>query len=92
MKYAKLINGYPSYAPNPIVVGEVRYGNPSDMIYQNMGYKPITYKPQPEQQGNGYYNEIWSETENEIIQGWEWIENNEVDADEAMEILFGGEY
>lgn len=92
MKYAKLINGYPSYAPNPIVVDEVRYGNPSYIIYQNMGYKPVIYTVQPEQQGNGYYSETWSETENEIIQGWEWIENNEVDADEAMEILFGGEY
>ena len=34
MKYAKLINGYPSYAPNPIIYNDNYIGNPSIFVYE----------------------------------------------------------
>ena len=34
MKYAKLIDGYPVYAPNPILHNGVWIGNPPGEIYE----------------------------------------------------------
>ena len=39
MRYAKLINFHPSYAPNPITVDGIRYGNPPAEILLEQGYK-----------------------------------------------------
>lgn len=77
MKYAKLIEGYPFYALNPILVEDNYIGNPPNSLYEELGYKPVTYTQQPEPQGYGYYNEIWEETSTNIIQSWEWIVEEE---------------
>jgi len=90
MKYAKLINNYPIYAPNPILHNGSYIGNPPGEIYEAEGYKPVRYTDAPET-GIGYEAvEGWTETETEIIQTWEIVEA-EVDPANAMEILFGGE-
>lgn len=90
MKYAKLINDYPSYAPNPILHDGLWYGNPPGEIYEAEGYKPVTFTEPPET-GIGYTAvDGWAETETEIIQTWEIMEA-EVDSSEAMDILFGGD-
>lgn len=90
MKYAKLINNYPQYAPNPILHnGMIRY-NPPGSVYEAEGYKPVSLTEPPET-GIGYTAvDGWAETETEIIQTWEIMEA-EVDPANAMEILFGGE-
>ena len=41
MKYAKLINNSPVYAPNPILHNGLWYGNPPGEIYEADGYKPV---------------------------------------------------
>lgn len=84
MKYAKLINGYPSYAPNPIIYNDNYIGNPPISIYEEKGYKPLVYTPQPDVEGDEYYITTWTETENEIIQGWEKIEDD-IKGDEINE-------
>lgn len=91
MRYAKLLNNNVQYAPNPINIDDNWYGNPSEEVYLEQGYKPVIYTQQPESQGYGYYAEAWEETETDIIQVWEWVEDDSVSADEAMEILFGGD-
>lgn len=93
MRYAKLINSYPSYAPNPIVVDGNYIGNPPGEIYEAEGYKPVHYTDPPTEPDEGYqWRESWSETEDVILQGWELVPvPDDVSADEAMEILFGGE-
>lgn len=94
MRYAKLINGYPSYAPNPIIVDGVRIGNPPASICEAEGYKPVTYTDQPEPQGVGWYVETWTETDGAIVQGWVWHEagpDDEISGEEAIDILFGGD-
>jgi hypothetical protein len=40
MRYAKLINNYHAYAPNPIFHNGLWYGNPPYEIYEVEGYKP----------------------------------------------------
>ena len=90
MTYAKLISGYPQYAPNPITVNGVRIGNPPAEVYLAEGYKPVRYTAAPETDVGCEAKPGWEETETEIVQTWEIVEAD-VDPAEAMEILFGGE-
>lgn len=91
MKYAKLINNFPSYAPNPILIDGSYIGNPPDSVYEAEGYKPVRYTDQPEPLGDGYYMEKWTETETEIVQGWEWVDDPNISDEEALNIIMGGE-
>lgn len=75
MRYAKLINNFPVYAPNPILHDGLWYGNPPAKIYEAEGYKPVHYTEPPTEPGEGYqWSETWSETESEIVQGWALVE------------------
>lgn len=94
MKYAKLINNYPVYATNPILHNGLWYGNPSGEIYEAEGYKPVQYADQPEPQGVGRWEATWTETDEAIVQGWEWHEatdEDEISDAEALDMLLGGE-
>lgn len=94
MRYAKLINNYPSYAPNPIPHnGMIRY-NPPGSVYEAEGYKPVSLTDQPEPLGVGWWIETWTETDDAIVQGWVWHEatdEDEISDTEALELLTGGE-
>lgn len=75
MKYAILINNYPVYAPNPILVGDNWIGNPPGSVYEAEGYKPVVYTDPPTEPGEGYqWVESWSETGTEIVQDWVLVE------------------
>jgi len=90
MRYAKLINSQPVYAPNPIRHNGFRIGNPPGSIYEAEGYKPVRYTDAPETDIGYEAVEGWTETNTEIVQTWQIVES-EVDPANAMEILFGGE-
>lgn len=89
MTYAKLIDGYPQYAPNPILHNGSYIGNPPGAVYEAEGYKAVRYTDAPEVEPGYVAVPGWTETEDEIVQTWEIVEA-EVDPAEAMEILFGG--
>lgn len=92
MKYAKLINNSPVYAPNPILVNGSYIGNPPGSVYEEEGYKPVVYSDPPGEAPAGYqWTEIWSEDDFNIQQGWVLVEESDIDPAEAMDILFGGE-
>jgi len=75
MRYAKLINNQPSFAPNPILQNGLWYGNPPGSVYEAESYKPVRYTDPPTEPGEGYqWSETWSETETEIVQGWVLVE------------------
>lgn len=75
MKYAKLINNYPSYAHNPILHDGNYIGNPPAEVYLAEGYKPVIYTDPPTEPGEGYqWVESWSETDTEIVQDWVLVE------------------
>ena len=75
MRYAKLNDGYPAYAPNPILVGENYLGNPPGSVYEEHGYKPVVYADQPSEAPEGYYwAETWVEEDGNIQQGWVLVE------------------
>lgn len=93
MKYAKLINNYPSYAPNPILHDSNYIGNPTNEIYEAEGYKQVEYTNQPESPGTGWWIETWTETKDTIVQGWTWHEStdeDEINPEEVLQILLGG--
>ena len=70
MRYAKLINNYPSYAPNPILHnGMIRY-NPPPEIYLEEGYKPVRYTEPPTPEPGYTVVPSWVETAEEIVQMW----------------------
>ena len=92
MRYAKLVNDYPSYAPNPILHNSSYIGNPPDYVYEAEGYKPVVYADQPSEAPTGYYwAETWAEEDGNIQQGWVLVEETDASPDEVIEYLFGGE-
>ena len=94
MKYAKLINDSLILAPNPILVDGNWIGNPPGEVYEAEGYKPAVYNEQPKPQGVGWFVETWTETDEALVQGWEWHEatdEDEISDTEAMDMLLGGE-
>lgn len=71
MKYAKLINSYPAYAPNPILHNGRWHGNPPGEVYEAEGYKPVVYSDFPGEAPAGFqWVETWSEEDGNIQQGW----------------------
>ena len=70
MKYAKLIDGNLSFAPNPITVDCICYGNPPAEIYQAEGYKPVHYTEAPAVEPGYIAVQGWTETTEEIVQMW----------------------
>lgn len=92
MRYAKLFDNFPVYAPNPILVDGVYIGNPPGSVYEAEGYKPVVYSDPPGEAPAGFqWVESWSEGDGNIQQGWVLVEITELDGDQAMQFLFGGE-
>ena len=70
MNYAKLLNGHPIFAPNPIKYNGLWYGNPPGSVYEAEGYKPMRYTD-PSTPEPGYIAvPEWVETAEEIVQMW----------------------
>ena len=92
MNYAKLIDGHLVFAPCKLTVGECVVYNPTPEMLIAEGYKPVVYTDPPETQPGYAAVPGWEENALEIVQVWTVEpEPDEVDADRAMEILFGGE-
>jgi len=93
MRYAKLINSQPVYAPNPILVDGSYIGNPPDSVYEEEGYKPVrTTEPGEAPEGFAWVPH-WEEQAEEIVQVWELEElpkTNEIPDEEALNIILGG--
>lgn len=92
MKYAKLIDNSPFFAPNPIRHNGVNISNPYAETYLELGYKPVIFSEPTGDPPDGYYwKPYWSETDTEIHQNWRLEPYEEIPSDMAMEILFGGD-
>ena len=92
MSYAKLIDGHISYSPNPIYIDPWWIGNPTPEMLIAEGYKPVIYTEPPTVEPGYAAVPGWTENALEIVQVWTVEpEPDDVDADRAMEILFGGE-
>ncbi len=96
MRFAKLIDGNLNPAPNPIEVAGNYIGNPPDEIYLQEGYLYVHTVSCPiEDPEPGYmWSDSWIEENGYISQVWNQVEipeEPEISAEEALDIIFGGE-
>jgi len=70
MRYAKLINSYPSYAPRRMRIGSVIVYNPTDAQLLSGGYLPVIETPAPETDEQHYAEPHWAIENNQIVQSW----------------------
>ena len=92
MSYAKIVNGDIVFAPRKLRDGETSVYNPPEALLREHGYKLVKYTEPPTVEPGFIAITGWSETAEEIVQTWTVEEEpDEVDADRAMEILFGEE-
>ena len=90
--YGKLIDGAMMSAPKKVEYNNTIIYNPPDSVYEALGYYPVVHTEMPGDAPDGYhYESAWEQTETEILQTWHLVEDSdEISADEALEILFGG--
>ena len=93
---AKIIDGEMILAPRKInreIDGEqyTTY-NPTDEMLAEQGWLPVVETDPPDNPPDGYhYEATYSEADDEIVQGWELVEDSEEISDsEALEIILGG--
>ena len=93
--YAKLQNGMLRSAPKTVTWRNCTVNNPSAEKLMELGYKPVVYTDMPTEVVEGkHYESGWTDTESEIIQTWNLVEDPiypepELSADEALNIIMG---
>ena len=91
MKFAKLEDGSLVYAPRPLEMDGVHVFTDDAETHLALGYKEVVLNPEPEVQ-EGYRTWFeWEETDAQIVQSWQSEWTDEVSAEEAMNIIFGGD-
>ena len=94
MRYAKLINSYPQYAPRKLHVGDAVVFNPTDEMLLGAGYLPVIETEPPEVDELHYTEPRYAERDGQIVQEWDIVElppePDEVSPEEALDIILGG--
>ena len=89
--YAKLIEGALNIAPKKLLGDGVIVYNPPESMYRAPGWKPVTFTDAPEAPEGYYYESGWEETAEAIVQTWTLTPlPDDIDEDEAYDIIFGG--
>ena len=73
MQYGKLVNGVfePLMKRYLHLDGRI-YANPSEKTLLSLGYKPLIETEPPEEQDGCYVAAVYTETDKEILQSWEY--------------------
>lgn len=93
--YAKLQNGILRSAPKTVTWNGCTVNNPSAEKLMELGYKPVRYTDMPTEVVEGkHYESGWTETESEIIQTWNLVEDPvysepEISSEEVLNIIMG---
>ena len=93
--YAKLQNGILRSAPRTVKWHGCTVNNPSADKLVELGYKPVRYTDMPENTESGkHYESGWTETETEIVQTWNLVEDPvypepEISSEEVLNIIMG---
>ena len=93
MRYAKLVNNYPSYAPRRLRVDNSWVYNPTEQQLLSDGYLPVVETEPPVVEDGYYAVPHWEEVDGEIVQNWTVEEipyDDTADKAEAYDILMGG--
>lgn len=74
--YAKLQNGMLRSAPKTVTWNGCTVNNPSADKLVELGYKPVRYTDMPTENVEGkHYESTWEETETEITQVWNLVDD-----------------
>lgn len=93
--YAKLQNGMLRSAPKTVTWRNCTVNNPSAEKLMELGYKPVVYTDMPTDAESGkHYESSWEETETEITQVWNLVEDPiypepEISSEEVLNIIMG---
>ena len=93
--YAKLQNGMLRSAPKTVTWNGCTVNNPSAEKLMELGYKPVVYTDMPTDAETGkHYESSLTETESEIIQTWNLVEDPvysepEISSEEVLNIIMG---
>ena len=73
MMYARLVDGYPQFAPKKVKYNRRWIYNPPAEILLELGYLPVEITPYPDlEPAEGYYwAETWYQDENLIWNEWD---------------------
>lgn len=74
MRYAKLVDGYPSYAPKRVIVGDKWVYNPVAEHLTELGFLPVVEAAPPETDENHYAVPSWEIVNDEIVESWSVLE------------------
>ena len=74
MRYAKLINNYPSYAPRRMIIGDKWVYNPTTEQLTELGYLPVIETSAPETDEQHYAVASWRIVDNTIVEEWSILE------------------
>ena len=91
MDYAKLIDGQIQFVSRKLAVGEYVVYNPTQEMFTEAGYKPISYTESLEVEPGYIAVSGWTETDEAIVQTWTIEPEGDIPHDEALAILLGGE-
>jgi len=83
LRYAKLVNNYPSYAPRRIHIGSVIVYNPTDEQLVADGYLPAVETDPPVTDERHYAAPRWTEQDGQIVQSWT-VEEIPISDEEAL--------
>ncbi len=91
--YGKIENHNLIIAPKRLIVGDTQVYNAPASAYAEQGWLPVVYTDAPNPPEGYTYESGWAEQDNQIVQTWTLAElpEEEMSAEEALEILLGGE-
>lgn len=88
--YGKLENGKMIFAPNFLIIDNMKVWNANAEEHIKQGWFPLIFTEEPTTDEHHYTVQTWEQNGNEIIQVWH-IEEIEVTADELLNIIMGEE-
>ena len=74
MRYAILINDYPSYAPRRMIIGDKWVYNPTEEQLAELGYMPVVESEPPVTDEQHYAVPAWEIVNDEIVKSWSVLE------------------
>lgn len=83
MRYAKLIDDYPSYAPRRMKIGSAWVYNPTDAQLLAEGYLPVVETDAPDVDEQHEATPHWAIVNNQIVQSWT-VEEIPITEEEAL--------
>ena len=91
--YVKLADGRLIYAPKKLIIDGATVYNPTAAMLTAQGWKPLRVEDAPAVEDGYHLEPVYSETDNEVIQDWQVVEDPPVepDAEEILDILLGGD-